>query len=112
MPSWKEVRERLLRDPEVRAHYEELRPLYQIIGEIIKQRQRRKMTQEQLAAKLGTTQSAVARLEAGKSNLTIETLERVADALECSIAFSLKPKKSQQDDDDPDRRVFAASSIV
>lgn len=110
MANWKEVKERLLRDPEVRAHYEELRPRYQIIGEIIKQRQRRKMTQEQLAKRLGTTQSAVARIEAGKSNLTLETLERVAEALECSVAFSLKPKK--KDDEEPERRGVMALSVV
>ncbi len=100
---WKDVAKRLLSDPEVRAYYQELRSQYRIIGETTKQRQRCKMTQEQLAQRIGTTQSAVARIEAGKANLTIDTLERIAEALEYSLSFSLKPKKSQ-DEEGPHRR--------
>lgn len=108
MKDWKEVKRRLLSDPEVRAHYEELRPQYQVIGEIIRQRQRRQMTQEQLAQRIGTTQSAVARIEAGKANVTIETLERIAEALECSLSFSLKPRKPQDEEEPHSRNLVVA----
>ncbi len=104
---WKDVKKELLSDPEFKAEYERLRPQYQIISEIIRHRQRRKMTQEQLAKRSGTTQSAIARLEAGKANVTLETLERIAEALECSVDFSLKPKKSQSSEEEPHKRNLA-----
>ncbi|MCP2078462.1 helix-turn-helix domain-containing protein [Adlercreutzia equolifaciens] len=44
-------------------------------------RQRRELSQEQLASMMGTDQSAIARLEAGKINSGIGTYIRAADAL-------------------------------
>lgn len=47
------------------------------IGQLIaKARKREGLTQAQLATRMGTTQSAIARLEAGTSNPTIRTVEK------------------------------------
>lgn len=43
------------------------------------------VTQAALAERLGTTQSAVARLEAGRQRLSLATLRRAAEALECDV---------------------------
>jgi UDP-N-acetylglucosamine 1-carboxyvinyltransferase len=52
------------------------------IGSLIYQiRQERGLTQAQFAKKLGTSQSAVNRIEHGKQNLSLETLGRISDVL-------------------------------
>ncbi len=45
------------------------------------------LTQTVLAQKLGTTQSAVARMEAGHSRTSLESVERVAEALGCNFGL-------------------------
>jgi ribosome-binding protein aMBF1 (putative translation factor) len=49
--------------------------------EITALREKRGLTQREVAERLGTTQSAVARLEAGNVSPTLPTLDRVAEAL-------------------------------
>lgn len=52
------------------------------IGDFVARvRQERGMTQAELAARLGTSQSAVNRIEKGRQNLSLETLGRLSDAL-------------------------------
>lgn len=50
------------------------------------------LSQKELADLCGTTQSAIARLEAGRRPPRIDTLERVAQALDCELKVELKPK--------------------
>jgi len=50
------------------------------------------LSQKDLAELCGTTQSAIARLEAGRRPPRIDTLKRVATALDCDLAVELKPK--------------------
>src|SRR3989337_1454115 len=58
----------------------------QKIGRLIYQiRQERGLTQAAFAKKLGTSQSAVNRLEHGKQNLTLETLGHISDVLDKQI---------------------------
>ncbi len=52
------------------------------IGKLIqKLREERAVTQEELAARLGSTQSAIARIEKGEQNLSTETLSKISDVL-------------------------------
>src|SRR3989338_6782517 len=44
-------------------------------------RRRKKISQAQLAAKVGMKQSAIGRIESGEQNLTLETLFKIAHAL-------------------------------
>jgi UDP-N-acetylglucosamine 1-carboxyvinyltransferase len=48
-------------------------------------RQKKGLTQEQFAQKLGTTQSAVARMENGEQNLTTETIGKISEVLESNL---------------------------
>ena len=58
----------------------------QKIGELIHQiRQERGLTQAAFATKLGTSQSAVNRIEHGKQNLSLDTLGRISDVLNKQI---------------------------
>ena len=49
------------------------------------------LSQRDLAARMGTSQAAVARLEAGGVGSTLTTLQRVADALGMAISVDLEP---------------------
>jgi predicted transcriptional regulator len=52
------------------------------------------MSQRELAELVGTTQSAIARLERGGRPPRIDTLLRIADALQCDLVVELAPRDS------------------
>lgn len=79
-------------DPEAAAAYEQLRPRYEFIGAVIEARQARGWTQRDLAASIGTTQSAIARLERGDQDPRLSTLVAVCRALELPLTIG-KPLK-------------------
>ena len=56
-------------------------------------RQQRGLSQRELAELVGTTQSAIARLERGGRPPRIDTLLRIADALDCELVVDLKPRR-------------------
>jgi len=49
------------------------------------------LSQRVLASRMGTSQAAIARLEAGGVGSTLTTLQRVASALELEVSVNLKP---------------------
>jgi transcriptional regulator with XRE-family HTH domain len=79
----KDFKARALARPDVRREYEGLKEEFEILDEILKARAEAGVTQAELAARIGTTQSAVARLETamGKHSPSIGTLKRYASAL-------------------------------
>ncbi len=81
MKTWKDLKKELLSDPEVHKEYERLKPRYELISQIISVRARKGLTQAQLAEKLGTKQSAIARLESGSVNPSLEFLQRIAHVM-------------------------------
>ncbi len=48
------------------------------------------LSQTEVAARMGTSQSAVARLESGEADVRLSTLERYASALDRTISWSLE----------------------
>jgi ribosome-binding protein aMBF1 (putative translation factor) len=73
-----ELHEKWLRDPEYRQEFEALEPEFALVREVIGARVRAGLTQEQLAQRMGTTQSAIARLESGRGSPSIKTLKKLA----------------------------------
>lgn len=55
--------------------------------ELMELRKKEGVTQKELAEKIGTTQSVIARIEAGRQNLTVDYVERIANALKREVAF-------------------------
>lgn len=72
-------------DPEFKKAWKENELEYQIARNVIRKRKERGLTQAQLAKLIQTKQSAISRLENGYSNVTIGTLEKVAEALETDV---------------------------
>ena len=61
----------------------------QVAGQVATQRQALDLSQRQLAELTGTTQSAIARLERGGRPPRIDTLLRIAEALDCQLVVEL-----------------------
>ncbi len=78
-----------LKNPEFKKGYDELELEFSIIEQIIKRRLEKGLTQKQLAEKVGTKQSAIARLESGNSNPSVAFLDKIAKALESKLQISL-----------------------
>jgi transcriptional regulator with XRE-family HTH domain len=77
----------------LRATDEEGAAFYAAIArQVIDQRTARRLTQAELADLCGTTQSAVARIESGVRPPRIDTLRRIAVALDCELAVLLRPR--------------------
>ena len=81
-----------LTDPEVRAEYEALEFQFRLIRDIVSLRNELNLSQMQLAKLVGTKQSAISRLERGYGNTTINTLHKIAEALDANLDISLKAR--------------------
>jgi predicted transcriptional regulator len=65
----------------------------QIADNVAARRAEMGMSQRELAELVGTTQSAIARLERGGRPPRIDTLLNIADALECELVVDLRPRR-------------------
>jgi transcriptional regulator with XRE-family HTH domain len=63
-----------------------------IAAQVAEQRRARDLSQHELAELCGTTQSAIARLERGARPPRLDTLLRIANALDCELSVELKPR--------------------
>lgn len=64
----------------------------QIADQVTERRKELSLSQAELAELVATTQSAIARLESGGRPPRIDTLLRIADALDCELLVDLKPR--------------------
>src|SRR3954453_13320131 len=69
----------------------------QIADQVAARRNARGLSQRELAELTGTTQSAIARLERGGRPPRIDTLLRIAEALDCELIVELRPRKKRGD---------------
>jgi len=70
--------------------YKNLQPEFDLIRQVINLRLQRNLTQAQVAKKMHTTQSAIARLESGNSNPTISFLRKLARSLDTNLSISFQ----------------------
>lgn len=80
----------MLKNPEVRRAYDALGPEFALIEQIIAKRIQKKLTQTALAKKIGTKQSAIARLESGTYNPSLVFLKKVAKGLDAKLKISFE----------------------
>ncbi|MDX8515372.1 helix-turn-helix domain-containing protein [Mesorhizobium captivum] len=81
------------RDPEFVAEYEALEEEFAIAEALIKARGEADMTQEEVAAAMGTTQAVIARLESGRNMPSTRTLQRFAKATGSKLRISFEPRR-------------------
>lgn len=70
--------ENLLKNPENKKLYDDYSRQLEISYSLLQMRKRKKMSQAQVAKKVGTTQSNIARMEAGHQNFSVNTLSKLA----------------------------------
>ncbi len=89
-----ELHERWRRDPEYRGACEALDDEFAIAGALIAARTRAGLSQQQLAERMGTSQSAVARMESGQALPSARSLARYAAATGSRLEIRLVPRDS------------------
>lgn len=91
MLTHKQMRAKALENAEVKAEFDQLANEFSLLDEFLKARAMQGLTQAQVAEKIGTTQSAVARMESGrgKHSPSLATLTKYAHALGCKLEVRL-----------------------
>ena len=78
-------------DPEYRKAYDRLGPEFELSRSLIEARTRAKLTQAELAERMNTTQTVVARIESGRSRPSTRTLEKIAQATRTRVRINFDP---------------------
>ena len=85
-----DVRAVLMKDEEFKQEYERLQPRYALIAQLINARREQKITQAEMAERMGTKRSNISRFESGTYNPSLDFLIRAAASLGKKIEFSLR----------------------
>lgn len=91
MIKYESLRKKLLANPEVQKEYEASALEYEVAYALILARVKAKMTQSEVAEKMNTTQSVIARLESGKHFPSLQTIYRYAIAVDKPIDLHVQP---------------------
>jgi DNA-binding XRE family transcriptional regulator len=83
--------ENMAHDQGYREAYEALEGEFSMINALIEARTRAKLTQAEVASRMGTTESAISRLESGRVKPSTRTLERYAQATGHKLQIRLEP---------------------
>lgn len=81
--SWK--KNFLRQNPKVNSEYQKLAPEMALVKSMIAARIKQRLTQAQLADRIGTKQSVISRVESGRANPSLQFLKKVAAGLECRL---------------------------
>jgi ribosome-binding protein aMBF1 (putative translation factor) len=76
---------RRARNPEYRAELERLAPYEALARIVIRRRGQLELSQADLAQRMGTSHSAISRIESGQHPTTVQTLRRLANALDTHL---------------------------
>lgn len=90
MAKLKDLKERFMKDPAFRKEYARADEEYALVEAMVRARTAANLTQSELAARIGTTQSAIARLEGGKLSPSVRTLRRYAEATGMRLTFGFE----------------------
>lgn len=100
MLTHKAFKAKALSRPEVRAEYDRLEGEFTLLDEFLRARASAGLTQAEVAERIGTTQSAIARLETGggRHKPSLATLQRYAEAVGCRLELRLvkQPVEAKQ----------------
>ncbi len=92
MKSLKDLKRDMLADPDTRAAFGAQAGEFAIAHELIAARARAGLSQSEVAQRMGTSQSVVARLESGKRPPSMRTVERFAQAVGCHAVLRIEPQ--------------------
>ncbi len=87
---------RWMKDIGYKEAFEESRIEFELARQLIEARSKSGLSQEELAARMHTSQSAIARLESGTALPSMRTLSKFAEATNSEIQILLKPNKTSR----------------
>lgn len=87
-----ELKRELFQNPKVKKAYEDLQPEFAIVQAIIDARVKKKISQEDLAKRMGTGQAVISRLENANAKPSLSLIKRLADALDLKVELRLTPR--------------------
>lgn len=90
--SAEELHQKWMKDPEYKQAYEALEPEFAIARAIIDARIKRKISQKELAKRMGTGQAVVSRLEGANASPSLSLIKRLASALNLKLELRLTPR--------------------
>lgn len=82
---FQEYLKKQLKNPRTKKYYDEYGKQLEIAYQILKLRKQLRMSQGELAKKIGTRQSNIARMEAGQQNFTTDMLQKIATAFNSDL---------------------------
>ena len=84
-----------MKDPEFKKAWDDLDPEFELLDSFIRAREKKGITQAELARRMGTKQPALSRLQhGGFSGATVATLKKLADALDMRLVVKLQKKRA------------------
>lgn len=89
--TYREVIGKKKKDPEFKKEWDALEPEMQLVKAMLRAREEQKITQRQLAAKTGITQSDICKIEKGEANPTLQTIKRIAEGLGLKLDLNFRP---------------------
>ena len=96
MTKIKDLHKKWLRDAEYRKAYDALEEEFTLASALIAARSQAGLTQEELAERMETSQSAIARMENGRTIPSGSTLQRFARATGTRLRISFEPEKAKK----------------
>lgn len=96
MSSYREYKEKVLQDPEVKREYNALEAEYDIIQAMIDARNNQHLTQKDLSEKTGITQADISRIENGTRNPSLAMVKRLAEGLGMRLKLEFIPTTAKQ----------------
>lgn len=91
MSKVKDLHNKWMESAEYKKAYQELEPEFLLAHAVIEARVAAGLTQEQLAQRMATTQSVIARLESGRTRPSTQTLTKLAAATGTRLKISFEP---------------------
>lgn len=91
MSKFRDYLDEQMKDPDFKAEFDALEPVFAIIQTMIDARKLRGITQKELSEKTGIAQGDISKLENGNGNPSIRTLQRLAAVMDMSLKIEFIP---------------------
>lgn len=92
----KRIKKRWMKEPGFKEGYDALEEEFSLASMLIEARTRARLSQAELAKRMGTSQSTIARLESGTAKPSLSTLERFAQATGTRVRVSIEPTEKSR----------------
>jgi len=91
MSDFRDFLDKQMQDPEFKKEWDALEPEFAIIQAMIDARKTTGLTQKQLAERTGIAQGDISRIENGNANPSLNTLKRLATAMDMTLKIEFAP---------------------